>query len=290
MQILMQMPRNSRSTRTGTPKMQKLNSIWNNTDLHGKFGKDYKNYVEKNYGVEAYDVNSGNITDKVNKWVDKGTNGLIPKISDDLSNVNAALINTLYLKSSWVNTFSDYATAPDNFITSTGETVRKDFMNNQDSLRYYEDSKGKLVVLPLNGGVNAVFVLGEIENIHDALSKASYEDVILKLPKFEIESSFDQNEFIYYLMGRGATTAFSDNADFSVMCPDTAWMITDIIQKTRISVDEEGAAATAIVMKDACAAIEEYKPKEFIADQPFKFYICGGEDDSEVLFCGQVVK
>ena len=27
-----------------------------------------------------------------------------------------------------------------------------------------------------------------------------------------------------------------------------------------------------------------------IADKPFKFYICGGENNAEMLFCGQVVK
>ena len=269
-----------------------MNSIWNNIDLNGKFGKDYVKYVKKNYSAEAYDVTSDQFTDKANKWVSEGTNGLIPTISNDLSAVNAALINTLYLKSSWVNTFEKYATEQDNFTTISGEKVQKDFMNQQDHFRFYEDSNGKLIVLPLNGGVNAVFVLGDIEDVHDAISKASREDVIVKLPKFEVESAFTENEFIDFLQKRGAGLAFTDYADFSVMCPDTSWMITDIIQKTRIKVDEDGleaAAATAVMMCESALMIED-KPKEFIADEPFKFYIFAGEDDSEMLFCGQVVK
>ncbi len=269
-----------------------LNSIWHNTDRNGKFGKEYVKYVEKNYGAKAYDVNSKKITEKVNQWVNDGTNGLIPSISNDLSNVNAVLINTLYLKSSWVSSFDKYSTSSDTFTTVKGEKVEKEFMNQQERFRFYEDTKGKLVVLPLNGGVEAVFVLGDVGNVQEAMKKASYEDVIVKLPKFEAESSFSQNEFIDFLKGRGVKLAFDVDADFSVMCPDTQWMISDIIQKTKIKVDEDGleaAAATAIMMVDGCSPIEE-EPKEFVADHPFKFYICGGEGDTEVLFCGQIVE
>ncbi len=270
-----------------------MNSIWNNIDLNGKFGKDYVKYVKKNYNAEAYDVTSNKFTEKANKWVSDGTKGLIPTISNDLSQVNAALINTLYLKSSWVNAFEKYSTAQDTFTTVKGNKVQKDFMNQQERFRFYEEENGKLVVLPLNGGVDAVFVLGDIEDIQDALSKASRQDVVVKLPKFEVESAFADNEFIDFMQKRGAGLAFSDYADFSVMCPETAWQITDIIQKTRIKVDEDGleaAAATAIMMCESALMIDERKPKEFIADEPFKFYIFAGENDSEMLFCGQVVE
>jgi serpin B len=273
-------------------KLVMLNSIWNNTDLNGKFGKDFVKYVKKNYSSEAYEVGAKDFTEKANKWVSDGTNGLIPSISSDMSNVNAALINTLYLKSSWVNTFEEYATKSDTFTTVKGEQVQKEFMNQQDRFSFYEDEKGKLIVLPLNGRINAVFVLGEIDDIHDAMNKAAYEDVIVKLPKFEVESAFVENELIDFLQKRGAGLAFTDNADFSVMCPDAFWMITDIIQKTKIKIDEDGieaAAATAIMMCESALMVED-KPKEFIADKPFKFYICGGENNAEMLFCGQVVK
>lgn len=269
-----------------------MNSIWNNTDLNGKFAKKYLKYVADNYKAEANNVTSDNITDKVNKWINKGTNGLIPTISNDLSEVNAVLVNTLYLKSSWLSTFDSYLTSSDSFTTINGEKVEKDFMHQQDRFRFYEDENGKLLVLPLNGGIDAVFVLGSFEDFRDAMDKAYSDEVIVKLPKFDIETSFSENEFIAFLQSRGAGLAFTQDADFSVMCPDTSWLISDIIQKTRIKIDEDGleaAAATAIMMTES-ALVEESKPKEFIADQPFKFYICGGENDSEILFAGQVVE
>ncbi len=269
-----------------------LNSIWNNTDLNGKFGKEYVKYVEKNYNAKANNVTSKNITEKINKWVNDGTNGLIPSISSDLSNANAVLVNTLYLKSSWFNCFEDYNTTSDTFTTISGEQVRKEFMNQTERFRFYEDDNGKLVVLPLQGGIDAIFVLGNIPDINEAVNKAEYEEVIVKLPKFDVETSFSQNEFIDYLKEAGAELAFTQDADFSVMCPDTSWLISDIIQKTRIKIDEDGieAAAATVIMMTEGAFFEEVTPKEFIADKPFKFYICGGADDSEMLFCGQIAE
>ena len=269
-----------------------LNSIWNNTELNGRFGKDYLEYVKKNYSAEANDVTSKDITEKVNSWVNDGTNGLIPTISNDLSYANAVLVNTLYLKSSWINCFEDYCTSSGTFTTLGGEKVQKDFMKQQEHFRYYEDSKGKLVVLPLNGGIDAIFVLGDITDLQSALSKTSYEDVIVQLPKFEVETSLSKNELIDFLKQQCVALAFTNDADFSVMCPDTAWLISDIIQKTKIKVDEDGleaAAATAIIAVEG-AALEEIKPKEFIANEPFKFFICAGDEDCEMLFCGQIVE
>ena len=273
-------------------KLTMLNSIWNNKDLNGKFSKEYMKYVKDHYGAEANEVGSNEISQKVDKWINEGTNGLIPSLETDLSKANAVLVNTLYLKSSWVNTFEEYCTESGTFTTSTGAEVQKDFMTQTEYFKYYEDDKGKLVILPLNGQINAVFILGEIDDVHAAMEKATTENVYVKLPKFDVESSFDENQFIDFLVNRGAKLAFSADADFSTMCPDTSWMITDIIQKTRIKIDEDGleaAAATAIVMCES-ALMETEEPKQFVADQPFKFYICGGANDSEVLFCGQIAE
>ena len=77
---------------------------------------------------------------------------------------------------------------------------------------------------------------------------------------------------------------------------DFPWFIDDIIQKTKIKTDEDGieaAAVTAIEVK-ATGFMEpdQSKPKEFIADHPFSFYIYSGlwNENPEMLFYGQCVK
>ena len=69
--------------------------------------------------------------------------------------------------------------------------------------------------------------------------------------------------------------------------------VSDIIQKTRIKLDEEGveaAAVTALIMPTS-APVEMNQPAEFIADQPFSFYIyttCN--DTTAILFAGEIVE
>ena len=98
--------------------------------------------------------------------------------------------------------------------------VQKDFMEKTDKFLYYEDGDAKLVVLPMTGGLQAVFTLGEIDNLKDALSKAERTRVNVKLPKMDLDTSFTNKELVDFLKARGVDLAFKDDgsADFSVMC------------------------------------------------------------------------
>lgn len=268
------------------------NSIWRNTKSSGELSKKYIKYVEENFGAKADNVSKDKITDKVNSWINDNTNGLIPSISNDLSYADLILVNTLYLRTAWVNDFYEYATEEGDFTTHSGNTVKKDFMSQHDSYRYYEDDTGKFVVLPMNGGINAVFILGDVDDVVGKLSNASYEEVAVKLPKFESETELTDNQLVDFCKARGANLAFTTDADFSVMSNEMSLFITDIIQKTKIKVDEKGieaAAATAIMMTEGCA-LEEPEVKEFIADEPFKYMILTDAEDPELLFYGQLVE
>ncbi|MBR1643489.1 MAG: hypothetical protein IJ683_14340, partial [Butyrivibrio sp.] len=268
------------------------NSIWRNTKSSGELSKKYMEYVKETFGATAENVSEKKITDTVNSWINENTNGLIPYISNDLSYADLILVNTLYLRTSWVNDFYEPATQECDFKTLSGETVKKNFMSQQDKFRYYEDENGKFVVLPMNGGINAVFILGEVDDVASKIANASVEEVAVKLPKFESETSFSENQLIDFCVARGAEQAFTQDADFSLMSDEMQLFISDIIQKTKIKVDEKGieaAAATAVIMTEGCA-LEEPEVKEFIADQPFKYMILTDSETPELLFYGQLVE
>ncbi len=274
----------------GAFKMQ--NSIWKNTKFEGKLSNEYIKNIAEKFGAVSDNVSAEEITEKVNSWINENTNGLIPSISSDLSETDLVLANALYLRSSWLNSFSESATEEGDFNTLDGKTVKKDFMHQQESFKYYEDKDGKFVVLPMNGGINAVFSLGNVSDIMGKIDDASYEEVAVAIPKFETETSFSNSELVDYLKFRGAETAFTDDADFSVMSKEVDLCISDIIQKSKIKVDEDGieaAAATTIMMKATSAPIE-HEVKEFTADKPFKFMILTDSTTPELLFCGQVVE
>ena len=132
---------------------------------------------------------------------------MIKSISNDLSYTDLVLINTLYLRTSWTEEFLEGATHKGTFHALSGEDIEKDFMNNQDHYLYYEDDSSKFVVLPMNGGIRAVFALGNAENVMENLNKATYETVNVTIPKFENETSFSNNELIDYLKAQGAEIA-----------------------------------------------------------------------------------
>ena len=274
---------------------QVLNSVWNNTDRFGEFLPGYLRTIAERYGATADSVPAYRITDAVNHWCDEATAGLIPKISDDLSGCAAALVNAVYLKSSWVDEFSKYMTEPEDFTDVDGKISSREMMKAKERYRYYEDKGTKLISIPLNGGLSFVAVLGDHSNWLSDYTAAEYTDVDLWLPKLDTESTFGRAALIQYLVDRGAVDAFeASTADFSRMA-DYPWCISDILQKAKIKTDEEGleAAAVTMVMMVEGAALEMEEPqyREFHANEPFRYYIITTSTQTPlVVFAGQEVK
>lgn len=274
---------------------QVLDSVWNNTSTYGDFLPAYVQSVRENYGAEAGSAPADQITDTVNGWCNEATAGLIPQISDDLSDCAAVLANAVYLKSSWVDEFSEYLTEPEDFTDIHGNTTSRDMMKKQDSYRFYQDQDTKLVSIPLNGGLSFVAVLGDDSCWMEQYAAAEYTDVDLWLPKLDTESSFGKDTLIEYLKDRGAANAFdSELADFSRMA-DYPWYISDILQKAKIKTDEEGleaAAVTIVMMAEGAALItEEPQYQEFHATEPFQYYIVTTTTETPlVVFAGQEVE
>ena len=271
-----------------------VNSIWRNTKSTGKLSDTYQAYVKEHYGAVAENVPENRITDAVNGWISENTNGLIPKISNDLSSSDLLLANALYLRSAWIDSFDEYLTREGDFTASDQRIVKKEFMHQRSEFAFYEDDETTMVCLPMHGGVNALFILGNSENAMEKLRSASLETVDVTLPKFETETSLSENELIDFCKARGAELAFTSNADFSIMSEEMKLYITDIIQKARIKTEESGieaAAATVITMMEGAAPFEE-EPiiKVFKADHPFHFILFTDNGTPEPLFFGQIVE
>ena len=273
-----------------------LNSVWNNTGRFGEFLPDYKRSIEERYGATADSVSADQITDAVNRWCDEATDGLIPKISDDLSECAAALVNAVYLKSSWVDEFPKYMTEPEDFTDIDGKVTTRDMMKAKGRYRYYEGNGTQLVSIPLNGGLSFIAILGDASNWLAGYEAAEYANVDLWLPKLDTQSTFGGAALIGYLTDRGAVDAFDGSAaDFSRMA-DYQWYISDILQKAKIKTDEEGleaAAVTMVMMAEGAALPEMEEPqyRQFHANEPFRYYIVTtGTQSPLVVFAGQEVK
>ena len=286
--------------------MKVNNSIWKNENQPGLILDIYKANIEEYYNGVSENVKSELMKDSINKWVDTNTYGMIPAIvGDNVKDSNIVLVNTLYLKDSWSDEFNEDATVEKDFTTVDGETVKKDFMCRQDDYYFYEDRNSKVLIIPTQSNIYVAFVLGDNSNIAEKISKTTYEDTIVELPKMDIESSLENGFIVDYLKSLGVIDVFDyTKADFSNMIElkdgEPNVYVNDIIHKTKLITDEkgiEGAAASAVMIMCGAAFEEPKKPKEFIADEPFSFYVFTNNVEAEemftdidLLFYGQIVK
>ena len=216
---------------------------------------------------------------------------MIPSLMRDdypTDDIDTILTNALYLKDDWMLPFEKDATFTDVFTCLSGGETEKEYMTTDDNFLYYEDEQTQLVTLRMCCGVRVTFVLGDLEGIGEKLDKAKNEYVRVKIPKFETETSLDKKELIDFLKAEGVTLAFDrQTADFSEMAVEQVF-IADIIQKTKIKVDENGleaAAATAVVENSESEPVPP--EKIFFANRPFSYFITLS---GEVLFFGQIAE
>ena len=272
------------------------NSVWKADWVQESFKDAYRESIEKNYAAEYRSFTRENAVEKINEWADIKTEHMIQKLLPEnypTDLLAVVLMNALYFKDSWVNEFPEYRTKEADFHTRGGTSVKKEFMTTEEHFLYYEDENTKLVVLPMKSGVSMAFVLGSREGLAEKISKANQENVIVTIPKIDLETDFSNGEFVDFLKACGVSKAFdAELADFSAMIDHPVY-VSDIIQKTRIKLDEEGveAAAVTAIMVEESAVFEPDEPKEFTADEPFSFFIyttCN--DTTAIMFAGEIVE
>ena len=109
-------------------------------------------------------------------------------------------------------------------------------------------------------------------------------EVNVALPKFKMEETYHLKEI---LVSMGMQDAFDvSKSDFSGMSTSNDLVVSKVVHKAFVEVNEEGteaAAATAVVMMLRCA-----RPRTlmFIADHPFLFFIRHNPTQS-ILFNGR---
>ncbi len=123
----------------------------------------------------------------------------------------------------------------------------------------------------------------QIATLTKSLQKAR---VTLTMPRFEFDSDFSLKQT---LAGMGMPVAFTENADFSGMTGKRELMISDVIHKAFVSLDEAGteaAAATAVTVGVTSIPVEP--PVQVTIDHPFIFLI-RDISTGTILFVGRVL-
>lgn len=271
------------------------NSIWKNEDMPFSFMPAYLDYTTAHYSAEHHPFTAANVIPSVNDWVNDKTKGLIQKLLPDDYNADGLaiiLMNALYFKGTWAEPFLNIG--KDDFTTAAGETVEKTYLRHTDEYYYYADNETELVIVPMYGGVYMTFVKGSTENLAEKTAKAAWSYVQVTVPELDLATSFENDELMNFLAARGVNDAFTGKADFTGMVDDPlySFYVDDIIQKTRIKLDENGVEAAAVTaIMEKCNAIDDEPPKPiiFTADSTFSFFIYTTvEDTTAMMFAGRI--
>lgn len=277
------------------------NSIWGAKDLPLK--KSFKTVIEKTFDADAYTVDFSNKSTlkKVNDWCASKTSGMIPKMLDELSPMTRVLlINALYFQGAWETPFPKANTKTDSFLTLAGAKTDMPFMNMKAGFSCHQDETVSVVRMPYGngafemvaivpGGDFAAFMASlDMEKI-TAWLIPTHSSVQLKFPKFTAD--YDTGEQLPAIMKTlGMNRVFSK--DFAELggISEKPLYVSNMRQKARVEVDEEGTRAAAVTLADMRAtSIGHQETAVMNFDRPF-LYLIRENSTGAILFMGTKVK
>ncbi|XP_052473836.1 leukocyte elastase inhibitor-like [Carassius gibelio] len=271
-----------------------------------KFLNDAKKYYEAGLEEVEFKKKSEAVRVDINKWVEKNTQGkikdLLPLGSiDDLTKL--VLVNAIYFKGNWEKKFPKEATRDGQFRLNKTQTKPVKMMNQkaQFPLALIPELNSQVLELPYVGkNLSMLIILPEeiedettgLQKLEKALSyeklmewtkpsKMLRQEVEVSLPRFKMEETYDMKSL---LISMGMEDVFNrQKVNLSGMSPNNDLVVSKVIHKAFVEVNEEGteaAAATSVVI-----ANRSFAPM-FIADHPFLFFIRHNPSNS-ILFYGR---
>ena len=262
------------------------NTLWAHADLpiSESFLRELKDWPGNAVRHAPFRQEPEKARELINDDVAETTRGLIPELLEpgtvDAETV-AAVVNALYLKTSWQESFDTGATAPRAFHAPGGDR-EVETMHVTRRFGYAATDGWQVVTLPAAGGVEAVVLLPDSDlataeptldgtRLETLLSTVQQQRLELFLPKFDVRGDAELQRPLGEL---GVRTVFTPAADFSPLT-DQPLKVSTMVHQSVLRVDEnglEGAAATAAMMR-LTAIVREDEPIRVEVDRPFLFLV-----------------
>ncbi|MDX2038527.1 MAG: serpin family protein [Isosphaeraceae bacterium] len=288
----------------GAVKLRVANALFG--QVGEPFVPEFLEIVTKRYDAELRSLDFRTAPDpsrkEINTWVESKTED---KIKDLLqsgtieSNTSLVLVNAVYFKADWAQTFDPSSTSDAPFRVGVDKTVRVPTMHKTATFPLRSTDDLQVLRMPYQEGRQSMYIFlpkksDGLPDLEEKFAAADVEKLIadmppqrvaVALPKFRSKTSF---ELAGPLKAMGMKTAFGSDADFSGIRPSGDLQVSDVVHQAFVAVDEKGteaAAATAVIMARMAAPISQ--PIPFTADHPFLFLI---RDDrtGAWLFLGRV--
>ncbi len=238
--------------------------------------------------------------DTINQWASDNTHERIKQIvqADNLRNTVMALANATYFKGPWYTGFDTSSTRLQPFYASDESVVTCDMMSSGTitNISRFHDETVEVVSLPFGEDQNyAMTLIMPTDDIDDFVASLTISDwdnwmdnsrdesIFLSVPKIKIEAKYSLVKVMKYL---GASVLFTA-PDLSRMTSAEGLFVSNILHKTFLNVDEEGAeaAAVTVIMID----IGIHDNDSVIFNKPF-LLIIQEVDTKAILFIGRMDK
>ena len=275
------------------------NSVWIENDFVVK--KSFTDVLSENYNTvqEKFEVTDPAAPDKINKWIEDNTNGLIKEMVEELNdNTVMLLINAIYFKGKWRNEFDVTDTKNEPFYKTDGTNVTAKMMKQTGDLNYYQGNGFAVAELPYGQGNYVIDIIlpdegNKTSSISSALSGEGYDiwteglsgrEVNITIPRFKYGYKKTLKEI---LTDMGMGIAFTDGADFTNIALSPPLLINDVTHQTFIETNEEGTEAAAATIVDVGNTSVGPMPIDFVVDHTF-YYIIREITTNTIIFMGRV--
>lgn len=269
------------------------------------FLEDIKEYYQANVESLDFEHAAEESEKKINSWVESQTNGkikdLFPNGSLNRSTI-MVLVNAVYFKGQWNHKFDEKHTTEEKFWLNknTSKPVQMMKQNIEFNFMFLEDVQAKIVEIPYKGKELSMIVLLPVEinglkQLEEQLTadkllewtraeNMHMTELYLSLPRFKVDEKYDLPIPLEHM---GMVDAFDpQKADFSGMSSTQGLVVSKVLHKSFVEVNEEGteaAAATGVEVSLTSAQIAE----DFCCDHPFLFFIIHRKTNS-ILFFGRI--
>lgn len=280
-------------------KLNLANSIWFKEVENFNVKKDFLQINADAYDAGLYQAPFNKSTlNAVNKWVSEHTDGMIENMLDQLSpDAMMLLINAITFDAKWQSEYTKQQVNDGNFTLTDGTTQAVEMMHsveykyledNQATgfIKYYADQKYAFAALLPNTDIKLSDYVRSLNShqLIELLSHAQDIKVNTAIPKFEMEYSSSLNQTLSLM---GMVDAFDlEAADFTGITDNNDLVISQVLHKTFIAVNEQGTkagAATVVEMEATSAMPEPEEIKEVILNRPFLFMLIECETNSPIF-------
>lgn len=278
---------NSLTTRKSVT-LNTANSIWFKEDRlipNQEFLQTTANHYDAQIYAAPFDEQTVN---DVNLWIDQQTEGLIPKMLEELDPLTVMLlINTLYLDAQWSDPYRDTQLEDGVFHGVDGDatvqmmrSVESFYLSMEGAQGFRKQYEGGFyfaAMLPDEDTDIDEFVASLTgEKLTAFLSNKTRADVHAKIPSFSYDCDLPLKDVLKPLIPDAFDEKIADFSGLGKTVDENNIYIADVKQKTTITLDKNGTTASAATVVEMAApeGIPDELPVYHITlDRPFVYAI-----------------